>query len=375
MGSRLTMAAPAPAGGASSAVARVVTYNVLSSHLCEPEHFTACDPSDLDPPMRLARVKEQLEPHVKAGAVIGLQEVSAQWVGELTPYFEERGYTFVSGLYGRHFNGYMGVALAWPSARYAAEAVELPRVAETKTWPKPPKVVPPAKGRLEGWWGGVRSWARGLWRKAPPADGRPPFDPLEEAAKRQNILLSARLRDRASGARFCVSTYHMPCLFGSDAKVQVMVYHAALVARHAADFAAGLPHIVCGDFNFTPTSSPYALVTSGSLPETHPQYPPTRSCDPWRPSLDAPLESAYLTKLGAEPDFTNLATTKFGGGLFCETLDYIFLSKGDWSVRAVKPLQRRDAVVPECKSYPSRGEPSDHVLIWADLEMRAAAAA
>ena len=31
-----------------------------------------------------------------------------------------------------------------------------------------------------------------------------------------------------------VSTYHMPCLFGSDEKVQVMTNHAALAAQEAA---------------------------------------------------------------------------------------------------------------------------------------------
>ena len=30
-----------------------------------------------------------------------------------------------------------------------------------------------------------------------------------------------------------VSTYHMPCLFGSDEKVQVMTNHAALAAQEA----------------------------------------------------------------------------------------------------------------------------------------------
>lgn len=37
---------------------RIVSYNVLSSHLCEPEHFLKCDPADLDPPTRRKRVEE-----------------------------------------------------------------------------------------------------------------------------------------------------------------------------------------------------------------------------------------------------------------------------------------------------------------------------
>ena len=57
----LTMLEQAPvAGGLPSPFTRVVSYNVLSSHLCEPEHFVKCDAADLDPPTRLRRVQEQL---------------------------------------------------------------------------------------------------------------------------------------------------------------------------------------------------------------------------------------------------------------------------------------------------------------------------
>ena len=38
-----------------------------------------------------------------------------------------------------------------------------------------------------------------------------------------------------------VSTYHMPCLFGSDEKVQVMTNHAALAAQEALRFAGPNP--------------------------------------------------------------------------------------------------------------------------------------
>ena len=36
-----------------------------------------------------------------------------------------------------------------------------------------------------------------------------------------------------------------------------------------------------------------------------------------------------------------------------------------WVVRGVKPLKGKEEE--EAKSYPSETEPSDHVLIWADL--------
>jgi hypothetical protein len=78
-------------GGATHHDARVVTYNVLSSSLCEASYFTHCAPEDLDPPTRLARVLAKLEPEVAAGAVIALQEVSQKWAGDLHVFFAQRG--------------------------------------------------------------------------------------------------------------------------------------------------------------------------------------------------------------------------------------------------------------------------------------------
>ena len=76
---------------------------------------------------------------------------------------------------------------------------------------------------------------------------------------------------------------------------------------------------------------------------------------------------------GSEPEFTNLAVTKFaepGEPPFCETLDYIFVSDGDgWTVKAVRPLPSKEAVVTKggCVSYPIATEPSDHTMIWVDV--------
>ena len=58
-----------------------------------------------------------------------------------------------------------------------------------------------------------------------------------------------------------------------------------------------------------------------------------------------------------------------------QRLDYIFLSE-EWEVGEVKPLKKLSEE--ERKSYLSWDEPSDHVMIWADVEMgdaRPAAAA
>ncbi|KAL1496784.1 hypothetical protein AB1Y20_014372 [Prymnesium parvum] len=357
--------AAAAAAPPSPPFARVVSYNLLSSSLAPPSHFVACSPSDLLASTRLRRIEALLSQQTDAGALVCLQELSAEWVGALTPFFERKGYTFVTAAYGRQFDGYMGVGLAWPAERFESVTVELARAAETKEWPAAEGEG--EKGGREGWGEWVAKWARAAWGGG-GGGGERRFDALEEAARRKNVLLSAKLRCKRTAKEFSVSTYHMPCLFGSDEKV--VVIHAALAAQRAAKFADGVPYILAGDFNFTPTSSPYKLITEGQLPAGHPQLPQMAAADAWRPEVRPPLRSAYLEALGAEPDFTNLALNKFSGEQsFCETLDYIFLSPGDWAVGGVKPLPPREAVLPHCKSYPSASEPSDHVLIWADLHL------
>lgn len=66
---------------------------------------------------------------------------------------------------------------------------------------------------------------------------------------------------------------------------------------------------------------------------------------------------------GEEPDFTNHAVNKFGP--FVGTLDYVYFVKCR-ATDAIK-LPHRDNVkdVP----YPSFDEPSDHAMVWCDLEI------
>lgn len=75
--------------------------NTWGSPLRVPaDYFTSCAPEDLHPPTRLARVLARLERECAAGAVICLQEVSIAWAGPLHAFFLQRGYTFVTHLYG-----------------------------------------------------------------------------------------------------------------------------------------------------------------------------------------------------------------------------------------------------------------------------------
>lgn len=95
-----------------------------------------------------------------------------------------------------------------------------------------------------------------------------------------------------------------------------------------------------------------------------PEWPTPKYGMEWNPTSEA-MRSAYAVA-GKEPDFTNYARIKEDDP-FIDTLDYIYLSE-DWKVRGVKELSHReDSGGP----FPNldKGEPSDHILIAADLEL------
>lgn len=394
-------AAAGAAGGGKdsrgpSADVSFVSYNVLSSHLSEPSHppFRLRDPADLDPDTRFDRLLTKLEPHVKRGAVIALQELSRDWAGRLHVFFRGQGYTMVNSQYGNPFNGYMGVGLAYPDDGFELMEVREKRISDTKRWPRapPPGVLEQAwnmatavpLGVWNGAWGGVKRatpgfvWsglraAVGACKRAVGPDvwdsvriGGDPSEDIWVASKRRfNAAVLMRLRDRGTGARFAVGTYHMPCAFRT---MPLMVVHASLVAQYVQTVAGDDPHVLLGDFNFKPhsDSSCYKLLTTGKLETGHPDYPHPRPYDSWRPDLALPYVSAYAAASddgSTEPEFTNYVTMP-DGEEFCETLDYVFHSS-DVETVEVLPLPPKAEAPP----MPWADEPSDHLLIGATLRI------
>lgn len=88
-----------------SSQVNVVSYNVLSSKLAASDYFRHCEKANLKASTRFNRLLPKLEEHIEKGAVIALQEVSIDWVGDLHTFFLERGYVFVSSLYSSRFSG------------------------------------------------------------------------------------------------------------------------------------------------------------------------------------------------------------------------------------------------------------------------------
>lgn len=108
----------------------------------------------------------------------------------------------------------------------------------------------------------------------------------------------------------------------------------------------------------------YHFLTTGELETTSPFYPSPKNGIDWKPTMK-PMRSAYATRNGSEPDFTNYAHTRGRSDPFIDTLDFIFLSE-QWQVSAVRELAHRDG---SGGPFPNldKDEPSDHVMIAASL--------
>lgn len=335
---------------------RVVSYNVLSSHLAEPSHFTTLNPEHLKASNRLPLVLSKLDEEISKDSLICLQEVSQDWAGSLHTHFANKGYHFITGLYGKRFNGYMGVGIGIPLSKMKILDVDISRLSDKREgrWPKAPRPGAVSKFCSKIYGALIRGPLEGLGIL-----DRPVWDAWTIAENRFNILVSVQLQEKASGQDFWLGTYHMPCAYYAP---KVMTIHTDLAARHVEGLASSRPYIVAGDWNIKPDGASYELMTTGKMDVGHPERPDTKHGMNWEPTAK-PLRSAYAV-CGGEPDFTNYARVKEQDP-FIDTLDYIFVSD-EWKVTGVLPTgHRNDANGP----FPNAVEPSDHIMIAADLKL------
>lgn len=371
----------------------VVSYNLLSSSLSPPNVYTSSDPADLEPATRLDRIKGKLLPLLHHGAIVCLQEVSHYFRAHLTVFFARHGYQSAFRNYGGSFNGYMGVAVAWPAA---LELTALEFITPSAHVPKPPKLALQPASLLSSLWSAMVGAPAALlppavhlvhdflWQAALAAfrairplpatqaagAGRE-MDEWKLARKAWNVALAARFR-AADGREVVVATYHMPCKFWQPAMMSIS---ACILADRVHRFAddGRVPYVIAGDFNLKPHSGPYKLFTTGALSAEagDEAVPRARPGVEWvTTALPAPLTSAAAAVLGREPYATNHARTQFpwstGTEPFTDTLDYIFLSPG---LRALGfgDLPGKD-FFDRTPSLPCADEPSDHLLISATVD-------
>jgi 2',5'-phosphodiesterase len=324
---------------------RVVSYNVLSSHLASPSYFTHCLAGSLDPTVRYDKLCKKLDLETAKKSIICLQEVSTDWAGLLHVYFFSKNYHLVTALYGNKLGGYMGVATAVPMDSFEIQRVQIKRLADMirRPSPSPPSILQKTLSFLQSL----------FWRK-------PVEDSWQRSISRNNELIAVTVTPRNQNNPFVIGNYHMPCEFRLP---QVMVTHSCLAAQYVQKIASGTPHILLGDFNFKPGSTMHRILTEGEVESRNLDLPAPLEGFPWKASV-SPLRSAYQTATGREPDFTNNARIR-DEDPFVDTLDYIFVSP-EWAVDSVDALPLRSEIE---GPFPSASEPSDHLLLAADLSL------
>ena len=335
---------------------------MLSIQLASTTQYPTYNPDHLDAAKRLPMVLDKLEEEMKAhqNLVIALQEVSYDWAGPLHAFFAQNGYHLVTGLYGKPFNGYMGVCLAWPTQRFDVLEVDISRLSDKREEGWPDDEEPPSLPRR------LFSGLQSVFDKSLRTIGlieaaEETIDHWKLAERRFNVLVAAKLEEKQTKRSFWVANYHMPCAFYAP---MVMTIHCDLAARHVQLLAKDSPYIFAGDFNIKPCDPTYRFLTTGEIDKDDPFFPTPKSGMEWKPTSES-VSSAYATKTGREPDFTNYARA-LENEPFIDTLDYIFLDKKNWEVIDVRPAKHRDE---SGGPFPNleEGEPSDHVMIAADL--------
>lgn len=382
-----TIATDAP----DPSLVRVCSFNVLSTAFSRD--MVSAEPSSVDNKNRFELLQKVLMSEIKMRAVICLQELSLSWQGKLAYFFAKENYALVWTGYEGPRAHFMGVGIAYSREHYELISSQTERAANVLLRvggstggggaPPPTSLGGSILGAL------LRPFREGLRLRnkgppKPPPSPQPPEadvphpavgeDPWPFALAKRNQVVSVRLipfpkAGGPAGAPFCISTYHMPCVFWND---EFMRIHGALAAQAARDFARGDDYMLLGDFNSKPDSSLYQMITRGAAADGSSDFsaPPDTAPGSWRPEVE-PLRSAVAEAHGAEPRFTSFSLKacdkERGAEPFKACIDYIFIS-GGWTVES--------AVSVPCDSIeaaglmPNAAQPSDHALIHATLSRR-----
>ena len=325
----------------------VISYNVLSTSLDMPSYFSRC--KDMSLLGRMERIVNKIDPFVRNGAIICLQEVSLLFESKLITYFEEKGYHVVSRGYSSAKTGFMGVLIAYPRKFFTLLETSIVNVFENCYYLKSrPRDNLLKNFSFKRFFESFFESFLNLFRKK---------EDVWKLANRANMMIMLRLRNNL-GNRFVIGNYHMPCFFYEP---QVMSIHTDYCMKSIKNFAEDDSYILCGDFNILPGSNQYNLLTSGVL---NGDFPPNYE----KETRDS-LTSCYYQIDHHEPEFTNYAFTVNMKNKFKGCLDYIFYhNQGNLKCTKVLDISKNIEKAKEEESLPSHYEPSDHLLIGATFD-------
>ncbi len=351
---------------------------------------------------RMNLVKEHLNKEIRKNSIICLQEVPLTWINSesvdvtnldekflltnnLEIFFTNNNYNFVANNYGSSYSGNMGVLIAFPKNIYKmVNKLETVPINYVKPLSTNNDLSLDSSSTLSYTSDSVldSTSINDFFEKTNEeietmsSEEKSLYDiklsnyeTWKSLRTRKNIIIILQLTDISTSIKFCVGTYHTPCNFQNQKFMQLANLFAA---QSIQIFAGGLPYIFAADLNTQPNTPSYNILVGNEIKSNEKPEKETDT-DDWVPIMIPPLLSAYFIKNKKEPRATNdgyqISQNTDGtcrdSGRFIGTLDYIFLSDDRFKVIGVKNLD--NIFTKKNGPYPSKEEPSDHVLISANL--------
>ncbi|MES1919280.1 hypothetical protein MHBO_001138 [Bonamia ostreae] len=184
---------------------------------------------------------------------------------------------------------------------------------------------------------------------------------------RDNVALVCTLEDLRTKRRVCVANTH---IFWDPLYEDVKLWQTFVLCKEIqskllfgnSSNEQKYPIIICGDFNSTPDSQVYGLLTKGIVDLNAQLFKNDKLGIFSNTKIEhsQPFESAYKEVLNKEPSYTNY-TESFKG-----CLDYLLFSKGSLEVLKVLDCYPEN-VLKEHLALPSPRFASDHIQLVAEF--------
>lgn len=297
------------------------TWNILTRSYFTASSYKDSDPENFDLEKRDNFIIDKLKDLMDENYIISLQEVDLTVWNKIALIFNKHNYQVYWSSYGNYMNDFMGVLLAWPKDLYNTLDYK--------------QCVPPSQ-------------AKDLEPKEFLINS-----PWSIISKRWNWLLMAKLEEIKSKKKIVVATYHAP-LFSSSPDATLI--STDLYFHNLENFAKGLPVIIGGDFNFSPSSDSFDFVTSNK--KKNKEILVSEKKFTYQPKTKLAYKSAYNETFGNEPDFTNRVNRTYkimNTESYEDTLDFIFFTNFKPKKVKTKKLNQKKIW------YPNLENPSDHL--------------
>jgi CCR4-NOT transcription complex subunit 6 len=184
-------------------------------------------------------------------------------------------------------------------------------------------------------------------------------------------FISPPTRSNRDTYQLCIANTH---LYSNKDFPDVKLWQTWQLLQELESFimsrGTSLPLIICGDFNSTPDTAVYDLLSRQTVHPGHPDVNvatgdevPNVLPDAMNITHSFQLGSAYQTVLGDEPWTTNYTET------FKGVLDYIWYSAQNLRPLSAAPVPEEAMLTRHGEALPSTEFSSDHIMLISDMQI------